>query len=85
MKRPRRKRSSDFNAKVALTAIKGDQTLAQPRERFDAHPQQITQWKAQLLEHVAQVFATGASAAGRRRLAPGAGRWRARRRTSRSR
>jgi len=57
MKRPRRKHSADFKAKVALAAIKGDQTLAQLAQRFDVHPQQITQWKAQLLDQVAQVFA----------------------------
>ena len=46
MKRPRRNHSSTFKAKVALAAIKGDQTLAQLSDRFDVHPQQITQWKA---------------------------------------
>ena len=50
MKRPRRNHSSAFKAKVALAAVKGDQTLAQLAERFDVHPHQITQWKAQLLE-----------------------------------
>ena len=38
MKRPRRNHSSAFKAKVALAAIKGDQTLAQLAERFDVHP-----------------------------------------------
>ena len=38
MKRPRRNHSSTFKAKVALAAIKGDQTLAQLSERFDVHP-----------------------------------------------
>jgi transposase-like protein len=50
MRRPRRNHLSTFKAKVALAAIKDDQTLAQLAERFDVHPQQITQWKAQLLE-----------------------------------
>jgi transposase-like protein len=49
MKRPRRNHSSAFKAKVAFAAVKGDQTLAQLAERFDVHPHQITQWKAQLL------------------------------------
>jgi len=49
MKRPRRNHSSLFKAKVALAAVKGDQTLAQLAHRFDVHPHQITQWKAQLL------------------------------------
>jgi transposase len=67
MKRPRRHHSSAFKAKVALAAVKGDQTLAQLAERFDVHPHQITQWKAQLLERAMEVFAT----AGERRGAEG--------------
>jgi transposase len=64
MKRPRRNHSSSFKAKVALAAVKGDQTLAQLAERFDVHPQQITQWKAQLLEKAGDVFATAAEKRG---------------------
>lgn len=48
MKRPRRNHSALFKAKVALAAIKGDQTLVQLAQRFDIHPNQITQWKAEL-------------------------------------
>jgi len=58
MKRPRRNHSSTFKAKVALAAVKGDQTLAQLAERFDVHPHQITQWKVQLLERAGDVFST---------------------------
>ena len=46
MRRPRRNHSAAFKAKVALAAVKSDQTLAQLAERFDVHPNQITQWKA---------------------------------------
>lgn len=41
-----------------MAAFKSDQTLAQLAERFDVHPNQITQWKTELLERAAQVFAT---------------------------
>jgi transposase-like protein len=41
---------------VALAAIKGELTLAQLAEHFDVHPNQITQWKAQLQESAANVF-----------------------------
>jgi transposase-like protein len=56
-KRSRRNHSAAFKAKVALSAVKGDATLAQLAERFDVHPNQITQWKSQLLERAGEVFA----------------------------
>ena len=55
-RRPRRNHSPAFKAKVALAAIKGDRTLAQLAEQFDVHPNQITQWKTQLLARSADVF-----------------------------
>ena len=47
-RRARRTHTPAFKAKVALAAIKGEMTLAQLAEHFDVHPNQITQWKAQL-------------------------------------
>jgi transposase-like protein len=58
-KRPRRNHTPAFKAKVALSAIKGDRTLAQLAEQFDVHPNQITSWKAQLEEGAADVFGAG--------------------------
>ena len=43
-------------AKVALAAIKGEKTLADLAQQFDVHPNQITQWRSQLLEGAAGVF-----------------------------
>jgi transposase-like protein len=43
---------------VALAAIKGDKTLAELSQQYDVHVNQITQWKSQLLEHAAEIFAT---------------------------
>jgi transposase len=40
----------------ALAAIKGEKTLADLAQQFDIHSNQITQWKAQLLEGAAGVF-----------------------------
>ena len=60
MKRPRRNHAAAFEAKVALAAIKGDHTLVQLAERFDVHPNQITQWKGELLQRAAEVFASAA-------------------------
>jgi transposase len=64
-KRPRRNHTPAFKAKVALTALKGEKTLADLAQQFDVHVNQITQWKAQLLEGATGVFGsrTGADAA----------------------
>lgn len=55
-RRPRRKHTSAFKAKVALAALKGDKTLSELSEQFDVHPNQITDWKARLQEGAADVF-----------------------------
>jgi transposase len=55
-KRSRRNHSPAFKAKVALAAVKGEKTLAELAQQFDVHPNQITQWKAQLLDGAAGVF-----------------------------
>ena len=52
----RARRNHAFKAKVALAAIKGEKTLADLAQQFDIHSNQITQWKAQLLEGAAGVF-----------------------------
>lgn len=57
-KRPRRNHGAAFKAKVALEAIKGDQTLSELAERFQVHPTQITEWKKQMLEHAEEVFSS---------------------------
>ena len=55
-KRPRQNHSPAFKAKVALAAVKGEKTLAELAQQFDVHPNQITAWKAQLLDGAAGVF-----------------------------
>ena len=55
-RRPRRNHTAAFKAKVALAAVKGEKTLAELAQLFDVHPNQITQWKAQLLEGASAVF-----------------------------
>ena len=58
-KRPRRNHAAGFKAKVALEAIKGEQTLSELSERFQVHPNQITEWKRQLLDRADEVFTKG--------------------------
>ena len=55
-KRARRNHTPTFKAKVALAAIKGEKTLAELAQQFDVHPNQITQWRSQLLDGAAGVF-----------------------------
>ena len=56
-RRTRRNHSPAFKAKVAMEAIKGEVTLAELAQRFDVHPNQINQWRGQLMERAAEVFA----------------------------
>ena len=58
-RRPRRNHTPGFKSKVALAAIKGDKTVAELSQQFDIHPNQITQWKTQLLERAGVVFEGG--------------------------
>ena len=55
-KRPRRNHSPVFKAKVAVAAIKGEKTLVELSQHFDVHPNQIKQWRDQLLEGATGVF-----------------------------
>ncbi|MCP4047859.1 MAG: hypothetical protein GY732_17945, partial [Gammaproteobacteria bacterium] len=50
-----------FKAKVALTAIQGELTMAEMVEKFDVHANQITEWKKQLLSGAQEVFGSSAN------------------------
>lgn len=61
-RRPRRNHSPAFKAKVALAAIRGEQTLVELSQQFDVHANQIKQWKDQLLEGATGIFGDEAKA-----------------------
>ena len=52
----RRRHSSEFKAKVALEALKGQKTLNELATEFGVHPMQISQWKRQAQEGLTGVF-----------------------------
>lgn len=56
MKKARRKFTASFKAQVALEAIKERQTLAALAEKFELHPNQISQWKLEFVENSQLVF-----------------------------
>ena len=55
-RRKRRNHSPTFKGQVAIAALKGDKTLAELAQQFDVHPNQIADWKTQLMSRSAQVF-----------------------------
>jgi transposase len=56
MKQNRRKHSPSFKARVALEALKGDETTAELASRFEVHPGQIRGWKKALVDGATGVF-----------------------------
>jgi transposase-like protein len=52
----RRSFTSEFKAKVAVEAIKGQRTVAEIASRHEIHPNLVAQWKKALLEHASEAF-----------------------------
>lgn len=52
-----KKYSSDFKAKVALEAIRGQKTINEISSEYGVHSTQITQWKKQALDELPEIFA----------------------------
>ncbi len=65
----RRNFSTDFKAKVALSAIRGDGTMAELASRYDIHPNMIAKWKRQALAGMKEGFGRNAQHADNNREA----------------
>ena len=55
----RRSYSAEFKAQVAVEALKEQQTLQQLAHKYEVHPNQISSWKQEFLQHSASVFTKG--------------------------
>ncbi|GAB4420643.1 MAG: transposase [Anaerolineae bacterium] len=59
MTKKRKQYNAQFKFKVALEAVKGLKTINQLASEHELHPNQISQWKRQLLEEGATIFGNG--------------------------
>ena len=55
----RKKFSQDFKAKVAIAAIKGQQTANEIASEYEVHLTQVNTWKKQLLANANELFGHG--------------------------
>ena len=55
-RRPRRNHSAAFKAKVAIEALADGKTIAEIAHKHDVHPNQVTEWRRQLMERAAGVL-----------------------------
>jgi len=59
MSKKRNRYTPEFKAKVALAALKNEETVSELSARFGVHPTMINSWKRALLEGAAEVFNKG--------------------------
>jgi len=59
----RKQHRPEFKARVALEALKGEQTVTELASRFGVHPTLVHQWKKALLDGATDIFQRGRSPA----------------------
>jgi len=59
MNKNRNRYSAEFKAKVAIAALRNDETVAELAARFGVHPTIISTWKRSLAENAAEIFQKG--------------------------
>lgn len=55
----RRRFTTEFKARVALEALRGDKTIQEIAARHKVHPNQVSTWKRQAVDGLSQVFSNG--------------------------
>ena len=63
-RRTRRTHTPAFKAQVALAALREEKTLADLAKQFELHPNQVTEWRRQLIERAAGAFGGTVAAEG---------------------
>ena len=56
MTKQRKTYSAELKAKIALEAIKGQRTVNEIASQYGVHPNQVTNWKKQVVEELPQLF-----------------------------
>ena len=59
MSKKRKKYPPEFKAKVALAALKNEETMSELSARFGVHPTMINNWKRTLLDNASVLFDKG--------------------------
>ncbi len=59
MSNKRKRHAPVFKAKVALAALKNEETVAELSQRFGVHPTMITSWKRALVDGATDIFDKG--------------------------
>ncbi len=55
----RRRFTAEFKARVALDALRGDQTVQEIAAKRQVHPNQVSTWKRQAMDGLGEVFSNG--------------------------